>query len=412
MLGDPAGDLVVGDQRARRRLPGAEQAVDPAGVHRRDRRVDRQLLGGAPARSSAAATRTSHARGSAASGAASRRRSSSPYFRIICACARQALELGLSLGGKSLATPFTSILCGVEGNPASTEAARQAIALAGTGTDLQFTAVYTSFELGPDYHKDALQNSLEEAAKLAGAAGVSASYELREAKYAIDVLLPESQEHDLLVLGTHGNSRASGILFGSTASEAAHGAERPLLIARESPGQSPSPATPRRQRRLARVLGAGSRGRRPRRDLRRECRRRPRHRWQARPRPAHARRPARRDRRDHRPRAGARQARRSRDQGDRRVRQAEGLLADRRGRRRLKGSNPGQRQRAPRRQRRVLAAADPRRRRGLAPRPRWETAPGRKKGPVRGPFVSEGRATSEVCSPGSSVLRIYKHCGG
>jgi nucleotide-binding universal stress UspA family protein len=138
-------------------------------------------------------------------------------------------------------TPFTSILCGVEGNPASTEAARQAIALAGGGGELQFTAVYTSFELGPDYHKDALESSLHEAAKLAGAAGVSASYELREAKYAIDVLLPESKEHDLLVLGTHGNSRTRGILFGSTASEAAHGAERPLLIARESPGNEPFP---------------------------------------------------------------------------------------------------------------------------------------------------------------------------
>ncbi len=140
-----------------------------------------------------------------------------------------------------MATPFKSILCGVEGNPASTEAARQAIALASKGGDLSFTAVYTSFELGPDYHKDNLQKSLEEAARLAGEAGVSASYELREAKYAIDVLLPESKEHDLLVLGTHGHSRASGLLFGSTAREAAHGAERPLLIAREAPGPKPFP---------------------------------------------------------------------------------------------------------------------------------------------------------------------------
>jgi nucleotide-binding universal stress UspA family protein len=135
-----------------------------------------------------------------------------------------------------VSTPFTSILCGVEGNPASTEAAKQAIALARTGGDLQFTAVYTSFELGPDYHRDTLESSLEEAARLAAEAGVSASYELREAKYAIDVLLPESKERDLLVLGTHGNSRTSGILFGSTASEAAHGVERPLLIAREPQG--------------------------------------------------------------------------------------------------------------------------------------------------------------------------------
>jgi nucleotide-binding universal stress UspA family protein len=64
---------------------------------------------------------------------------------------------------------------------------------------------------------------------------------MREARYAIDVLLPESEKHDLLVLGTHGKSRATGIMFGSTASEAAHGTERPLLIAREAPGSDPFP---------------------------------------------------------------------------------------------------------------------------------------------------------------------------
>jgi nucleotide-binding universal stress UspA family protein len=138
-----------------------------------------------------------------------------------------------------LPTPFKSILCGVEGNPASTEAARQAITLAGPGADLQFTAVYTSFELGPDYHKDTLQASLEEAAKLAGEAGVSASYELRDARYAIDVLLPESKEHDLLVIGSH-LKRASGF-FGSTAKEVAHGIEGPLLVARHPPGDEQFP---------------------------------------------------------------------------------------------------------------------------------------------------------------------------
>ena len=136
---------------------------------------------------------------------------------------------------------YDSILCGVEGNPASTEAARQAIALAGDHAKLHFTAVYTTFELGPDRHKDKLEESLEEAARMAGEAGVSASYNLREARYAIDVLLPESQEYDLLVIGTHGKSRARGIFFGSTASEAAHGLEGPLLIAREAPAGDPFP---------------------------------------------------------------------------------------------------------------------------------------------------------------------------
>jgi nucleotide-binding universal stress UspA family protein len=137
-----------------------------------------------------------------------------------------------------MGAPFKSILCGVEGNPASTEAARQAIALAGDDAKVHFTAVYTSFELGPDYHKDTLEKSLEEAAVLAGEAGVSASYDLREARYAIDVLVPESRDHDLLVIGTHGKSRARGIFFGGTASEAAHKLEGPLLIAREAPAES------------------------------------------------------------------------------------------------------------------------------------------------------------------------------
>lgn len=143
-----------------------------------------------------------------------------------------------------MATPFRSILCGVEGNPASTEAARQAIALAGQsdgGGQVHFTAVYTSFELGPDYHRDTLESSLQEAEALAGEAGVAATTQLREAKYAIDVLLPESNEHDLTVLGTHGKSRATGIMFGSTANEAAHGTERPLLICRDAPGPTPFP---------------------------------------------------------------------------------------------------------------------------------------------------------------------------
>ncbi|HEY5977069.1 MAG TPA: universal stress protein [Solirubrobacterales bacterium] len=135
-----------------------------------------------------------------------------------------------------MGSPFNSILCGVEGNPASTEAARQAIALADNEAKLYFTAVYTSFELGPDYHKDTLEKSLEEAAVLAGDAGVSASYHLREGRYAIDVLLSESKDHDLLVIGTHGRSRARGIMFGSTATKAAHNLEGPLLIARQDPG--------------------------------------------------------------------------------------------------------------------------------------------------------------------------------
>jgi nucleotide-binding universal stress UspA family protein len=43
------------------------------------------------------------------------------------------------------------------------------------------------------------------------------------------------------VIGTHGRSRVAGILLGSTASEAAHGTHRPLLIAREPPSSNGLP---------------------------------------------------------------------------------------------------------------------------------------------------------------------------
>ena len=62
---------------------------------------------------------------------------------------------------------------------------------------------------------------------------------MREARYAVDVLLPESKEHDLLVIGTH-VKRASGI-FGSTAREVAHEIEGPLLVARHPPGDGQFP---------------------------------------------------------------------------------------------------------------------------------------------------------------------------
>lgn len=136
---------------------------------------------------------------------------------------------------------FTRILCGVEGNPSSTEAARQAIALSTAETSLRFIAVYTSFELGPDYTKERLQEALDEAVGLAEEAGIPAAAEMQEGRYASKVLLAEAEKQDLLVIGTHGRSRVAGILLGSTASEAAHGTHHPLLIAREPPSSNGDP---------------------------------------------------------------------------------------------------------------------------------------------------------------------------
>jgi nucleotide-binding universal stress UspA family protein len=59
---------------------------------------------------------------------------------------------------------------------------------------------------------------------------------MRSDQHAADALLPESEHHDLLVLGTHDRSRAAGIMLVGTASKAAHETGRPLLIARVPPG--------------------------------------------------------------------------------------------------------------------------------------------------------------------------------
>lgn len=139
------------------------------------------------------------------------------------------------------AAPFPSILCGVEGDPASTEAVRQAIALAAPGAALHFIAVFTSVRRLPQHSKEDLQESLKEAARLAREAGISASTELQSGRHALDVLLPASEHHDLLVLGSHNRSRAFGIMLGSTAGKAAHETQRPLLVAREPPGPGKFP---------------------------------------------------------------------------------------------------------------------------------------------------------------------------
>ncbi len=137
-------------------------------------------------------------------------------------------------------SPFASILCGVEGGSGSDQAVRQAIALAEPGAALRFLAVYTVFRFSK-YTEEELQQSLEEAAALAGEAGLQASIEVVRGRYAVDVLLAEGEQDDLLVLGSHDRSRATGIVIGSTASKAARETQSSMLIAREpqTPGKFP-----------------------------------------------------------------------------------------------------------------------------------------------------------------------------
>ena len=114
--------------------------------------------------------------------------------------------------------------------------------MAATGAAVHFIAVRVDRQLGPEYRQEGLEKGLEEAGRIAREAGVSASIEIgSDRQSAANVLLPLSERHDLLVLGTHGRSRAAGIMLVGTASKAAHVTHRPLLIAREPPGQDRFP---------------------------------------------------------------------------------------------------------------------------------------------------------------------------
>jgi nucleotide-binding universal stress UspA family protein len=136
---------------------------------------------------------------------------------------------------------FTDIVCAVNGSRGSAEAARQAIALAIPGSSLTFIAVF--YATGTGLAKTAglgekrARKALDESAELAQRTGVTASTKLRKGRSPNAILLAEGKRHDLMVVGSHGGSRAGGILLGSTATRAAHEASGALLVARRPVGR-------------------------------------------------------------------------------------------------------------------------------------------------------------------------------
>jgi nucleotide-binding universal stress UspA family protein len=141
---------------------------------------------------------------------------------------------------------FGRILCGVDGSPASREAVVQAATLAGTGSRIELMAVSCERGSGPNAqallsHAHAVE-ALDAAAKLADRPGVEIVATHRCEHSAAHALLTEAPRHDLLVLGSHGNSRAEGIMFGSTLTSAVHEAHVPVLVARHARPGEPFPA--------------------------------------------------------------------------------------------------------------------------------------------------------------------------
>jgi nucleotide-binding universal stress UspA family protein len=164
--------------------------------------------------------------------------------------AQETFSVGFRYGRGSMADAspaplFGKILCAVDSSPQSVEATRQAIALAGPASELHFVTVSQTvrqrFGSSPDPSEESFQKALEESVGLAKEAGISASSEIFNALYTADVLLPESRNHDLLVIGSPDRSRAVGIALAATASRLVHDAGGAVLVARQAPGEADFP---------------------------------------------------------------------------------------------------------------------------------------------------------------------------
>jgi nucleotide-binding universal stress UspA family protein len=116
---------------------------------------------------------------------------------------------------------------------------QQAIALSGPSTALVFVCVRDIRGAGATRQTsisgERAETALAEAVRAASEAGIDAAAEILPGQDPRSVLLEEASRSDLLVVASHGGSRAGGIALGSTATAAVHRAHVPVLVARQPP---------------------------------------------------------------------------------------------------------------------------------------------------------------------------------
>ena len=75
------------------------------------------------------------------------------------------------------------------------------------------------------------QEALQKAAELAQAAGVPYEAKLVEGR-PVEAILAEAEDHDLIVMGTHGRSGLDRFMLGSVTEAVLHRSEKPVLVLR------------------------------------------------------------------------------------------------------------------------------------------------------------------------------------
>ena len=136
------------------------------------------------------------------------------------------------------APPFASILCWIDGCRPAAEAAHEAALLAGPRGRLELVAINWHAGAGLSSRSaiapHRLAEALADAAAHARELGAHPELVTLDARDQAAALLERAAEHDLLVVGGYGGSRAEGMLVGSPASIALHRAPTPVLVARRS----------------------------------------------------------------------------------------------------------------------------------------------------------------------------------
>lgn len=143
--------------------------------------------------------------------------------------------------GRFAPPAFGDVLCAVNGSRGSDEAMRQAIDLSPYPARLDFIAIS---DLGDDQGRGdgRAREALLKAAARAKKAGIRSSTALRRGSRLSDMLLAESTEQELLVLGCHAGSRVGRLMLGGTVTEVAYRAKQPLLIARRTADEGNFPS--------------------------------------------------------------------------------------------------------------------------------------------------------------------------
>jgi nucleotide-binding universal stress UspA family protein len=135
------------------------------------------------------------------------------------------------------APPFPRVVCAVDGTEATDAAIDQAIAVAGGDSRVMFAASW----YGQGSRERALASEKQAREAVAAAvtrareAGVEAQSQSFHAPRLGEALLSFTFMHDLVVVGAHLHTRATGILLGEDATLLVHRCEIPVLVARPRP---------------------------------------------------------------------------------------------------------------------------------------------------------------------------------